>query len=66
VDFTLSKDFSLPAEGHRFLFRAEFFNATNTPQFANPGGVLGNAAFGIVTGTAADQRQIQLALKYTF
>jgi hypothetical protein len=67
IDFSLSRDFRMPyAEGHSVLFRAELFNATNTPQFGNPGGTLGTAAFGRVTGTSADQRQIQFALKYSF
>jgi hypothetical protein len=67
VDASASKAFMMPyREGHQLLFRAEFFNALNTPQFANPVGVLGNAPFGRITGTAVDQRQIQLALKYLF
>ena len=53
-------------EGHQLLFRTELFNAFNTPQFGNPGGSLGTGTFGRVTGTAADNRQIQLALKYSF
>jgi hypothetical protein len=67
IDVTLSKEFALSyAESHRLLLRAEFFNATNTPQFAIPGGVFGNPTFGVITATSTDMRQIQLALKYTF
>ncbi|MGH9632425.1 MAG: TonB-dependent receptor, partial [Bryobacteraceae bacterium] len=67
IDLSLSKDFRMPySEGHLLLFRAELFNATNTPQFSNPGGTLGTGTFGRVTSTAQDNRQIQFALKYTF
>jgi outer membrane receptor protein involved in Fe transport len=64
-DLSASKDFRV-REGHTVLFRAEFFNSFNTPQFANPLSVFGNNGFGSITATAQDQRQIQLALKYMF
>ena len=66
LDFSASKSFRMPKEGHSLLFRGEMFNITNSPQFGNPGGSLGTGTFGVVTGTAADNRQIQLALKYNF
>lgn len=47
-------------------FRAEFFNAFNTPQFANPGTNVVQANFGKITQTAVTPRLIQLALKYRF
>jgi len=66
-DLSFSKAFRMPFnEKHAMLFRAEMFNISNTPQFSNPGGTLGTGTFGRVTGTAADNRQIQFALKYTF
>lgn len=66
-DLSVSKSFRLPfGESHQLLFRTEFFNAFNTPQFSNPGGSLGTGTFGRVTSTALDNRQIQLALKYSF
>ncbi|MCC6586507.1 MAG: TonB-dependent receptor [Bryobacterales bacterium] len=66
-DLSFSKAFKVPvAERHALLFRAEMFNIFNTPQLGNPGGTLGTGTFGRVTGTAADNRQIQFALKYTF
>jgi hypothetical protein len=64
-DLSASKGFRV-RESHELMFRAEFFNAFNTPQFSNPGAVLGTGSFGRVTSTKIDQRQIQLALKYTF
>lgn len=67
-DLSLSKSFKMPVEGHQILFRTEFFNTFNTPQFNNPGGVLGTGSFGRVTSTRGTNanRQIQFALKYTF
>src|SRR5438093_9626329 len=66
-DLSVSKAFPIPFDkSHELLFRTEFFNTFNSPQFANPGGVLGTGPFGRVTGTRADNRQIQFALKYTF
>jgi hypothetical protein len=66
-DLSASKNFRMPyREGHQVLFRAELFNAFNTPQFANPGTTLGTGTFGRITSTASDNRQIQLALKYSF
>jgi hypothetical protein len=65
-DLSGSKSFRMPFEGHELMFRAEFFNAFNTPQLGAPGSALGTGTFGRVTSTFADQRQIQLALKYSF
>jgi len=58
-------------------FRAEFFNAFNHPQFANPdldaglsapelGLVAPNPNFGRITGPSTNPRIIQLALKLSF
>ena len=65
-DLSGSKSFKMPFESHELTFRAEFFNAFNTPQLGAPGSALGTGTFGRVTSTFADQRQIQLALKYSF
>lgn len=65
-DLSLSKSFRMPVEQHSLTFRAEFFNAFNTPQFGAPGATLGTPTFGRVTSTNVDNRQIQLALKYQF
>jgi hypothetical protein len=66
-DLSGSKAFRMPyREAHQLLFRVELFNAFNTPQFGNPGSSLGTGTFGRITSTAADNRQIQLALKYSF
>jgi carboxypeptidase family protein/TonB-dependent receptor-like protein len=52
--------------------RAESFNFTNTPQYPNPDGGLGNATFGQITnagiGSSADagSRQVQLGIRILF
>jgi len=47
-------------------FRAEFFNAFNTPQFGNPNTVFSGASFGAITATSVNPRIVQLALKVNF
>lgn len=44
-------------------FRAEVFNVTNTPAFAQPNGSFGAAAFGSITATATEQRVLQFAIR---
>jgi Carboxypeptidase regulatory-like domain/TonB dependent receptor len=53
-------------EGANLEFRAEFFNAFNTPQFSNPDGAYSDTSFGQITSTAVNPRFIQLALKLNF
>jgi hypothetical protein len=66
ADVNIAKNFHL-IERVRMQFRAEFFNITNTPQFSPPGGTVGTAAFGQVSGTRfSDRRNIQLGLKLMF
>jgi hypothetical protein len=49
-----------------FEFRAEFFNAFNTPQFANPGTNVSAANFGVISATSVNPRVVQLAFKINF
>ena len=44
-------------------FRAEVFDITNTPAFAQPNGSFGAAAFGSITATTTDPRVVQFALR---
>jgi hypothetical protein len=70
LDFSLFKTFPVN-ETMRFEFRAESFNLTNTPAFAQPGNLnyLDTANFGRITSTRDapnDPREIQFALKFYF
>jgi hypothetical protein len=53
-------------EGAELLFRAEFYNALNHPQFSTPGTTFRTANFGVITSTAVAPRLIQFGLKYLF
>jgi hypothetical protein len=57
-------------ESQSVHLRAEFFNLTNTPNFANPGNgaILGSSSppFGLITGKSNNPRIVQVALKYQF
>jgi hypothetical protein len=44
-------------------FRAEVFDITNTPAFAQPNGSFGSAAFGSITATTTDPRVVQFGLR---
>ena len=67
-DIGLSKTTHLKGtpENSRLGFRAEFFNAFNTSQFANPVTDRSSATFARITATAVGPRVIQFALKYNF
>jgi hypothetical protein len=64
-DLTLTKRFAT-SESTNLMFRAEFFNAFNTPQFTLPASTIGNAGVGTISSTARANRQIQFALKFSF
>ena len=53
-------------ERFNLAFRAEFFNAFNTPQFSNPVTDSSASNFGFITSTAVAPRIIQLGLKLGF
>ena len=76
VDMAVERNFPV-TEGRSLRLRAEFFNLTNTPQFANPNSSLDftsgpngpvnlNPSFGMITATSANPRIVQLALKFLF
>jgi hypothetical protein len=62
VDLALVKNTTLFRETG-LEFRAELFNATNTPAFAQPNGSFGSPAFGSITATTTDPRVMQLAIR---
>jgi len=76
VDLAIERSFPV-TESKNFCFRTEFFNLTNTPQFANPSNSLFmiegpdgpanlNPSFGTITSTITNPRIIQFALKFAF
>jgi hypothetical protein len=65
VDLSLFKNLPIN-ERAAFQIRGEFFNSLNHPSFSNPSAVFGTAAFGNITSTSTNNRQIQLAAKFTF
>ncbi|MDQ6708389.1 MAG: TonB-dependent receptor, partial [Acidobacteriota bacterium] len=65
-DLTAAKRFRF-TETRMLIFRAEFFNAFNHPQFTIPGNTtIGSNGVGSITSTARASRQIQFALKFMF
>jgi Carboxypeptidase regulatory-like domain len=46
-------------------FRAELFNAFNTPSFGAPGSTVGTPTYGVLT-SSGDSREVQLAMKLLF
>jgi hypothetical protein len=68
VDFALSRvvTFNWPHERSSLEVRAEFFNAFNHPQFANPDNNFTSPTFGVISNTAVNARVGQLALKFSF
>jgi hypothetical protein len=65
LDLGLHRNFRF-SERHNLQFRAEFFNTTNTPNFASPDRYVNSATYGQILQLNTPMRQIQLALKYVF
>jgi hypothetical protein len=64
-DLTVVKKFPV-TENRYIVFRSEFFNAFNTPQFTLPASTIGVTGVGTIAATARPSRQIQFALKFVF
>lgn len=67
LDVSIVREFGV-WENLKFQFRAEAFNVTNTPAFANPNANVSGANFGYVTALAANTggRSLNLAGRITF
>jgi hypothetical protein len=73
LDASVFRRFQI-TERWRFEFRAEGYSVTNTPQFANPTSVFGDANFGRVkstlavgnAGSSGGNRSLQFGAKLTF
>ena len=68
LDIAVSKTVPLNwlLENSKLQFRAEFYNALNHPQFANPDTNLTSSTFGVISATAVNPRVGQLALVLSF
>ncbi len=66
LDLSLAKRFYFPQlrERANLEFRAESFNTSNTPYFANPNTTIGTATVGRITAVTNQARQIQMAMKF--
>lgn len=68
LDLAVSKTIALawPLEKSSVQLRAEFFNALNHPQFANPDTNFSSSTFGVISSTSVNPRVGQLALRFSF
>lgn len=65
LDLVLAKIFTVLRERVKVDFRAEAYDALNTPFFGFPGSTLGAAGFGTIS-SALNSRVMQMALKVIF
>jgi hypothetical protein len=66
-DISLAKQIPLGGERRQLLFRTEFYNAFNHPQFSNPSlSAATPSTFGVIQSTSVAPRLIQFGLKYQF
>ncbi|MGH9658532.1 MAG: hypothetical protein ACRD96_08305, partial [Bryobacteraceae bacterium] len=66
IDLSVFRVFPI-TERYQIEFRAESYNFTNTPHFANPTGDVSSSNYTFITGTAEqDQRQFRFALRFSF
>ncbi|HEY4049814.1 MAG TPA: TonB-dependent receptor [Acidobacteriaceae bacterium] len=65
VDSSVEKHFPI-REGTFVLFRVEFFNMFNHPQFQVPAAVINAGGAGTITATSNTARQMQAAVRLTF
>jgi len=68
LDLALSRAMALrwPVEESSLQFRAEFYNALNHAQFANPDTNFTSPTFGVIGSTSVNARVGQLALRFAF
>lgn len=68
LDLAISKAINMhwPYDRSTLSFRAEFYNAFNHPQFANPDSNFASPTFGVISSTAVNPRVGQLAVKFSF
>jgi len=65
IDTSVNKRWAI-TERYRLLFRTDFYNVPNRPNFAVPAAVRGRGDFGRITSTRGTGRQIQLSMRFEF
>ena len=65
LDLSFVKQFTI-TESKSLQLRGEMFNATNHPNWGNPGTTLGSSSFGIITSNSNLPRQVQIGLKLRY
>jgi hypothetical protein len=65
ADLSLFRRFKI-TEKFRLEFRAESFNLSNTPHFANPNGNANSSAFGRITATQSNADAVGRSREYRF
>jgi hypothetical protein len=65
LDLSLIKNIHFKS-GQTLQLRAEAFNATNHPNWANPNTSLVSTNFGRITGTRTNMRELQFGVKFLF
>jgi hypothetical protein len=68
ADLSVSRTFKVPgpSETNNLLFRAEFYNAFNHPNFTAPSAAAASSSFGHITSMSVEPRLVQFGLKYLF
>lgn len=68
ADLSVSRTFKVPgpSESNNVMFRAEFYNAFNVPNFTAPSTSGSSSSFGQVTSMSVEPRLVQFGLKYLF
>ncbi len=65
IDSSVNKRWNI-TERYRLLFRTDFFNVPNRPNFNVPAAVRGRGDFGRITSTRGTGRQLQLSMRFEF
>jgi hypothetical protein len=65
IDTSVNKRWQMK-ERYGLIFRTDFYNVPNRPNFATPAAVRGRGDFGRITSTRGTGRQIQLSLRFEF
>jgi hypothetical protein len=71
VDVSLLKNFPV-RERVALQFRASCYNISNTPNFGQPGNIVGTSSFGVISSTRSQagdfgsSREFEFALKLVF